>query len=140
MRRINLAVILLVSLLTISPLNADDVCREKDSHGNVQFIDCAAAGKGAKPVEIKDANVVSPAEFIVDEPATPKAANNSGQGNSKGNSAGNKRTQLEQANRELEEAKQVREGDRQKTKSGSRLNESYHQRVRQAEEKVKSLQ
>ena len=136
MKRIKLAVILLASLSATTWIVADDVCKEKDSHGNVQFIDCAAAGKGAVPVEIKDANVVSPAEFIVDEPTTSKTKSNP----NKGTHTGNKRTQLEQANRELEESKQVREGDRQKTKSGSRLNESYHQRVRQAEEKVKSLQ
>ncbi|PCJ91019.1 MAG: hypothetical protein COA46_08615 [Porticoccaceae bacterium] len=130
-RVITYLVITLVTMFASVSLYADNICKEKDSDGNVTFLDCDAANKSAKKVEIKDTTIVSPKEYLVDIPVAAKDKDISKQSDTQGS--------LLQAKKDLEEAKQVRTGDRQKTKTGSRLKESYFERVRQAEKRVEGL-
>jgi hypothetical protein len=131
-RVITYLVITLVTMLASVSIYADNICKEKDSGGNVTFLDCDAANKSARKVEVKNTTIVSPKEYLVDIPVAEKDKDRSKKIDTSGS--------LQQAKKDLEEAKQVRTGDRQKTKTGSRLKEPYLERVRQAEKRVEDLE
>lgn len=131
-RVITYLAITLVTMFASVNIYADNICKEKDSEGNVTFLECDAANKSAKKVEIKDTTIVSPEEFLVDIPVAVKDKERSEKSDLSGS--------LQQAKKDLEEVKQVHTGDRQKTKTGSRLKESYHERVKQAEKRVEDLE
>jgi len=128
----NIVVIAAISAVLYAPgsISADNICEQKDSAGTITFLNCNTADDSARKVELEDANVATPDNSPVSASPAQKDVRKSK----------NKGKELEQAKRDLEEAKQVREGDRQKTKTGSRLNESYHQRVQQAEKRVEALE
>jgi hypothetical protein len=116
---------------------AADVCQETDEFGNVSYIDCSQAqSEDATPVEIQPVNTTEPTESA---PASQhdRKPTKSATGLKNKDSASKYKKEVEAARKALEAAKEVREGDRQGTVTGSRLTEQYFDRVRAAEERLR---
>ncbi len=132
--RIKLLLFCLIQLFSLSVLA---VCKETDEFGNVSYVDCAQAEtEDATPVDIPPANTVAPREYIPERPRRSEPSVYSPNSDRKKLRAAKER-ELKAAKEALAKAREVREGDRQGTVSGTRLTEQYLQRVKKAEERVK---
>lgn len=133
-------VILLPGLVLTSSLARADICRETDEFGNVSYVNCSeATSDKAVPVKVNPLNTMDSKEFVPDAGSIPAERPQSEAAKKKADHAA-KENELEAARKALEEAKQVREGDRKGTVTGSRLTEQYFERVRKAEERVKQAE
>lgn len=121
--------IILACWLAFQPAGmAEEICQQQDERGLITFTDCDAITEGATKIDLGEPNRSAPVKAL--PTSRPKQRVNKI----------DKRKQLDQALQALEEAKQVREGDRQKTKTGSRLTAEYFRRVEQAQKRVDALQ
>ena len=128
--------LILMSLYFVFPHALCAVCQETDEFGNVSYVDCAQAEtEDAMPVDIQPTNTLNPNEYIPKAVSDLKSGTHSSAGKKKKAHAA-KQKELKSAIEALAEARKVREGDRQKTVSGSKLTEQYLQRVKSAEERV----
>lgn len=122
--------------LLVLPLAAGEICRETDEYGNDSFIECSQAqSEEATPVEIQPVNVADPEAFSPASPYRKTPSKSAAVGHKQDLAA--KHRELEAAEQALEEAKEVREGDRKGTVTGSRLTQQYFDRVKAAEERLK---
>ena len=106
---------------------AEEICQQQDERGLITFIDCGATTQSATKIELNELNRSAPVRAL--PTSRPKQSLKKS----------DNRKQLEQALQALEEARQVREGDRQKTKTGSRLTAEYFLRVERAQKRVDAL-
>ena len=135
--------VLLLAAFTLPA--AADAIRSVDKDGNVTFSDKPAPGSvEAKKISI-DAPPPPPQERMTESQREAQAiidkANRSQpprDAASQSESMQNTRQDLESARKQLDEAKIVREGDRQgKAGGGTRLTPEYQERVRKAEQAVR---
>ena len=121
---------------------AETAYRSVDEHGNVTFSDTPVIGAGQAEkirIEAPAPSAESQQETRQREAELQDAASQAGA--SGGQSQANKQKAVQQnvqdAEKRLEDASQVREGDRIGTAGGgSRLTPEYQERVREAEEEV----
>jgi len=121
---------------------AETAYRSVDEHGNVTFSDTPVSGAGQAEkirIEAPAPSAESQQETRQREAELQDAASQAGA--SGGQSQANKQKAVQQnvqdAEKRLEDASQVREGDRIGTAGGgSRLTPEYQERVREAEEEV----
>jgi hypothetical protein len=121
---------------------AETAYRSVDEHGNVTFSDTPVGGAAQEDQVRIDAPAPSAErrkESLRREAELQKAASQAGTSSAPGRADQKKTAQqnVRDAEKRLEEASQVREGDRKGTASGgSRLTPEYQERVRKAEEEV----
>ncbi len=122
-----------------------EVCKEVDASGNVTYVDCAMAGESAEEVTIQEPNIVPSTDVpksneILDPEVLENEKAKEPPQPSRRELEQQRQRDLEQARKDLEEAKVIRDGDRQATINGNRPTEQYIQRVERAEQKVRELE
>ena len=130
-----------ITVLAVCQASAENVYRSVDEQGNVTFSDRPV--QGAQQQEQINIQTTSPTpeqrrQTRQRETALQKAAGEKGAGSRAARRASEQkaaRQAVEDAEKRLEEAARVREGDRIGTAGGgSRLKPGYHERVRAAED------
>jgi hypothetical protein len=135
---------LLLMLITTAAFQvaAETAYRSVDEHGNVTFSDTPVSGAAQEDQVRIDAPAPSAKrqqETMQREAELQKAASQAGTSSAPSRADQEKAAQqnVRDAEKRLEEANQVREGDRIGTAGGgSRLTPQYQERVRKAEEEV----
>lgn len=135
---------LLLMLIATVAFNvaAETAYRSVDEHGNVTFSDTPVSGAAQEEKVKIDApapSADSQQETLQREAELQKAASQAGASSAASQADRKKAAQqnVRDAEKHLEEASQVGEGDRKGTAGGgSRLTPEYQERVREAEEEV----
>ena len=139
----NLVKLLLITIaIAASQVSAETAYRSVDEQGNVTFSDKPASGATQKEQFSIDAPAPSTEKQLETqqrEAELQKAASQAGTSSAPDKADQKKaaRQTVQDAEKRLEEARQVRPGDRIGTAGGgSRLTPEYHERVHDAEAKV----
>lgn len=125
---------------------AQGVYKSVDAHGKVIFSDKPPAdAKSVTPVEIKpgpseaDVREAVARERAIGQAASEVGKPRAGARQNRASSVADAKAELADAERSLDEAKQIGPGDRKGTAGGgSRLSEDYRQRVQAAEAAVEA--